>query len=74
VTIACAWCWRPSGTGRPPRTSKLLLDVTHLTTVTSGGTTTTSGGVGERLWGFGAGSKDFSVSAGMGLVYDSLHC
>jgi hypothetical protein len=59
-----------------PSGSKLLLDVTHLTTVISGGTTTTTGGVGDRLWlwGLGAGSKDVSVSAGMGLVYDSGNC
>jgi hypothetical protein len=58
-----------------PSGSKLLLDVTHLTTVTSGGTTTsTGGGTGDRLWGLGAGSKDVSVSAGMGLVYDSGNC
>ena len=57
-----------------PSGSKLLLDVTHLTTVTSGGTTTTGGGAGDRLWALGAGSKDFSVGAGMGLVYDSGNC
>jgi hypothetical protein len=57
-----------------PSGSKLLLDVTHPTTVTSGGTITTTGGVGDRLWGLGAGSKDFSVSAAMGLVYDSSNC
>ena len=32
-----------------PSGSKLLLDVTHLTTVTSSGVTTTVGGVGDRL-------------------------
>lgn len=57
-----------------PSGSKLLLDVTHLTTVTSGGTTTTGGGVGDRLWALGAGSTDVSVGAGMGLVYDSGNC
>jgi hypothetical protein len=56
-----------------PSGSKLLLDVTH-PTVTSGGITTTTGGVGDRLWGLGVGSKDVSVSAGMGLVYDSGNC
>jgi hypothetical protein len=58
-----------------PSGSKLLLDVTHLTTVTSAGTTTTTGGGDPgRLWGLGAGSKDVSVSAGMGLVHDSGNC
>jgi hypothetical protein len=57
-----------------PSGSKLLLDVTHLTTVTSGGATTSSGGVGDRLWGFGAGSKNVSVSAGMGLVHEGGNC
>jgi hypothetical protein len=58
-----------------PSGSKLLLDVTHDTTVTSGGVTTTEGGVGDRLWGVGASSKDgISVSAGMGLVYASGNC
>ena len=59
-----------------PSGSKLLLDVTHNTTVTSGGgTTTRSGGVGDRLWGFGASSKDgMSVSAGMGLAYADGNC
>jgi hypothetical protein len=58
-----------------PSGSKLLLDVTHNTTVTSGGGTTTGGGVGDRLWGFGAGSKDgMSVSAGMGLAYADGNC
>jgi hypothetical protein len=58
-----------------PSGSKLLLDVTHNTTVTSGGVTTTRGGVGDRLWGLGASSKDgISVSAGMGLVYASGNC
>lgn len=56
-----------------PSGSKLLLDVTH-PTVTSGGITATTGGVGDRLWGLGAHSKDVSVSAGMGLVYDSGNC
>jgi hypothetical protein len=67
-----AFVIHPSGI---PSGSKLLLDVTHLTTVTSGGVTTTTGGVGDRLWGFGAHSKDgVSVSAGMGLVYNSANC
>ena len=58
-----------------PSGSKLLLDVTHLTTVTSNGVTTTGGGVGDRLWGFGAGQVGgVSVSAGMGLVYASSNC
>ena len=58
-----------------PSGSKLLLDVTHNTTVTSGGVTTTVGGVGDRLWGLGASSKDgISVSAGMGLVYANGNC
>jgi hypothetical protein len=58
-----------------PSGTKLLLDVTHLVTVTSGGVTTTVGGVGDRLWGFGASLKDGGgVSAGMGLVYTSGHC
>lgn len=58
-----------------PSGSKLLLDVTHNTTVTSGGVTTTRGGVGDRLWGLGASSKDgISVSAGMGLVYANGNC
>jgi hypothetical protein len=57
-----------------PSGSKLLLDVTHLTTVTSGGATTTGGGDGDQLWALGADSKDFSVGAGMGLVYDSGNC
>jgi hypothetical protein len=56
-----------------PSGSKLLLDVTH-PTVTSGGITATTGGVGDRLWGLGVDSKDVSVSAGMGLVYDSGNC
>jgi hypothetical protein len=38
-----------------PSGSKLLLDVTHLTTVTSGGTIICTAGVGGRLWGLGAG-------------------
>lgn len=55
--------------------SKLLLDVTHLTTVTSSGVTTTVGGVGDRLWGFGVSQVGgVSVSAGMGLVYASSNC
>lgn len=60
-----------------PSGSKLLLDVTHLTTVTSGGVTTTTGGSDrDRLWGFGAASsKDgISVSAGLGLVYTDGNC
>jgi hypothetical protein len=58
-----------------PSGSKLLLDVTRNITVTSGGVTTTTGGTGDRLWGFGAFSKDgVSVSAGMGLVYASGNC
>jgi hypothetical protein len=58
-----------------PSGSKLLLDVTHNTTVTSGGVTTTRGGVGDRLWGLGADSKDgISLSAGMGLVYANGNC
>jgi hypothetical protein len=57
-----------------PSGSKLLFDVTDPTTVTSGGTVATNGGVGDRLWALGAASKDFSVSAGMGLVYDSGNC
>jgi len=59
-----------------PSGTKLLLDVTHDFTVTSGGVTTTVGGVGDRLWGFGAFSpKDGTgVSAGMGLVYASRNC
>jgi hypothetical protein len=58
-----------------PSGSKLLLDVTHPTTVTSDGVTTTTGGVGDRLWGLGASSKDgTSVSAGMGLVYANGNC
>jgi hypothetical protein len=56
-----------------PSGSKLLLDVTH-PIVTSGGIAATTGGVGDRLWGLGAASKDVSVSAGMGLVYDSGNC
>lgn len=58
-----------------PSGSKLLLDVTHNSTVTSGGVTTTRGGVGDRLWGFGASSKDgMSVGAGMGLAYADGNC
>jgi hypothetical protein len=64
-----------------PSGSKLLLDVTRNTTVTSGGVTTTRGGVGDRLWGLGANTapgvtaKDaISVSAGLGLVYTSGNC
>jgi hypothetical protein len=58
-----------------PSGSKLLLDVTHHTTVTSGGVTTAGGSVGDRLWGLGASSKDgISVSAGMGLVYANGNC
>jgi len=58
-----------------PSGSKLLLDVTHLTTVTSSGVTTTGGGVGGQLWGFGASQVGgVSVSAGMGLVYASSNC
>jgi hypothetical protein len=58
-----------------PSGTKLLLDVTHLVTVTSGGVTTTIGGVGDRLWGFGASLKDGAgVSAGMGLVYANGNC
>jgi hypothetical protein len=57
-----------------PSGSKLLLDVTHLINVNSGGTTTTGGVNIGRLWGLGAGSKDVSVSARMGLVYDSGNC
>lgn len=58
-----------------PSGSKLLLDVTHLTTVTSSGVTTTAGGVGGQLWGFGASQVGgVSVSAGMGLVYASSNC
>lgn len=58
-----------------PSGSKLLLDVTHLTTVTSGGVTATVGGVGDRLWGFGASQTGgVSVSAGMGLVYANSNC
>lgn len=59
-----------------PSGSKLLLDVTHDTTVTSDGTTTTEGGVGDRLWGLGAANSmdGISVSAGMGLVYANGNC
>jgi hypothetical protein len=58
-----------------PSGSKLLLDVTHLTTVTSSGVTTTGGGVGGQLWGFGASQVGgVSVSAGMGLAYASSNC
>jgi hypothetical protein len=58
-----------------PSGSKLLLDVTHNTTVTSGGVTTTGGGVGDRLWGLGASSKSgISLSAGIGLVYANGNC
>jgi len=58
-----------------PSGSKLLLDVTRDTTVTSGGVTATRGGVGDRLWGLGASSKDgMSVSAGMGLTYADGNC
>jgi hypothetical protein len=58
-----------------PSGTKLLLDVTHLITGTSGGVTTTIGGVGDRLWGFGASLKDgVGVTAGMGLVYSNGNC
>jgi hypothetical protein len=59
-----------------PSGSKLLLDVTHNSAVTSGGRTTTRGGVGDRLWALGgANRKDgTSFSAGMGLVYASNNC
>jgi hypothetical protein len=59
-----------------PSGSKLLLDVTRNTTVTSGGVTTGGGRDVDRLWGFGASSpKDgISVSAGMGLAYASGNC
>ena len=58
-----------------PSGSKLLLDVTHLTTVTSSGVTTAAGGVGDRLWGFGASQVGgVSVSVGMGLVYADSNC
>ncbi len=58
-----------------PSGSKLLLDVTHLTTVTSSGVTTAAGGVGDRLWGFGASQVGgVSVSVGIGLVYADSNC
>jgi hypothetical protein len=59
-----------------PSGTRLLLDVTHLVTVTSAGVTTTVGGVGDSLWGFSASMRDGvgEVSAGMGLVHASDNC
>ena len=58
-----------------PSGSKLLLDVTNRTTVTSSGVAATVGGVGDQLWGFGASQKGgVSVNAGMGLVYANGNC
>jgi hypothetical protein len=60
-----------------PSGSKLLLDVTRNTTVsTDGGTTTRGGHVADGLWGLTAASvKDgTSVSAGMGLVHANGKC
>jgi hypothetical protein len=54
-----------------PSGTKLLLDITQLH-VTSHGT---SGGVGDKLWGFGASNLIGSgVAANMGLVYDTSRC
>lgn len=64
-----------------PSGTKLLLDVTHNFTTTRDGVTTTVGGVGDRLWGFGATNlkegaavSGTGVSAGMGLVFTSGNC
>jgi hypothetical protein len=73
VPGAYAFVIHPAGI---PSGTKLLLDVTDRTAVTSGGVTSTvGGGVGDRLWGFGASQKDGAgVNAGMGLVYDTSNC
>ena len=58
-----------------PSGSKLLLDVTNRTTVTSSGVAAKVGGFGDRLWGFGVSQKGgISVTAGMGLVYANSNC
>jgi hypothetical protein len=54
-----------------PSGTKLLLNITTLHATAHG----TSGGIGDKLWGFGAGNVIGSgVAANMGLVYDNASC
>jgi hypothetical protein len=53
-----------------PSGTKLLLDVTPLQHSAHG----TVGGVGDKLWGFGASVIGFGVAADTGLVYDNASC
>jgi hypothetical protein len=57
-----------------PSGTKLLIDVTPMQHTANG----TSGGVGDKLWGFGASGKNpymyVPVSAGLGLVNDASGC
>jgi hypothetical protein len=56
---------------RIPSGTKLLLNITTLHATAHG----TSGGIGDQLWGFGAGNViGYGVAANMGLVYDTASC